>query len=111
MAKLWQFWQGHPKQSFPEKVQKADQGKFFKNRPKGSPRLKGKKPFWRKWHYPVISMLLKCKDWTRFLGKTVAPKVVELPSYGNFRNVTQNPPFLKKHKDGPREIFQTSPKT
>ena len=55
MAKLWQFSQGHPKATFSEKVQRGDQGKFFKNRAKSSPRLKGPKPLWRKWHYPVNS--------------------------------------------------------
>ena len=39
MTKLWQFWQGHPIPAFSEKVQGGDQGKFFKNRLKGSPRL------------------------------------------------------------------------
>ena len=34
MAKLWQFLQGHPKPAFSEKVQRGDQKKFFKNRPK-----------------------------------------------------------------------------
>ena len=43
MAKLLQFLQGHPKPAFSQKVQRGDQGKFFKNRPKGSPRLKGVK--------------------------------------------------------------------
>ena len=66
MAKLWQFSQGHPKLAFSEKVQRGDQGKFLKNRPKGSPRLKGPKALWRKWHYPLTSMLLTCKDWTKF---------------------------------------------
>ena len=51
---------------FSEKVQRGDQGKFFKKRPKGSPRLKGPKQLWRKRHYPLISMHLKRKDWTRF---------------------------------------------
>ena len=40
MAKLWQFLQGHPKPAFSEKVQRGDQGKFFKNRLKRSPHLK-----------------------------------------------------------------------
>ena len=40
MAKLWQFSQGHPKPAFSEKEQSGDHGKFFKNRPKGSPSLK-----------------------------------------------------------------------
>ena len=56
------FLQGHQKPAFSEKVQRGDQGKFFKNRPKSSPRLKGLKALWRKWHYPPISMHLKCKD-------------------------------------------------
>ena len=43
MAKLWQFRQGHPKPAFSEKVQRGDQGKFLKNRPKSSPPLKGLK--------------------------------------------------------------------
>ena len=60
IAKLWQFLQGHPKHAFSEKLQWGDQGKFFKNRPKGSPRLKGAKATWRKWHYPLIGMHLKC---------------------------------------------------
>ena len=54
---------------FSEEVQRGDQGKFFKNRPKSSPRLKRLKALWRKWHYPPISMHLKCKDWKRFRRK------------------------------------------
>ena len=69
IAKLWQFMQGHPKPAFSEKVQRGDQGKFFKNRPKSSPRLKGPKALWRKWHYPLISMHKNCKDWRRFRRK------------------------------------------
>ena len=41
--KLWQFREGHPKPAFSEKVQTGDQGKFVKNRPKSSHRLKGPK--------------------------------------------------------------------
>ena len=62
MAKLLQFLQGHPKPAFSEKVQREDQGKFFKNRSKSSHRLKGLKALWRKWHYPPISTHLKCKQ-------------------------------------------------
>ena len=50
MAKLEQFLQGHPKLAFSEKVQKS------------SPRLKGLKAPWRKWHYPLISMRLNFKE-------------------------------------------------
>ena len=34
IAKLWQFLQGHPKPVFSVKVQKGDQGKFFKKKKK-----------------------------------------------------------------------------
>ena len=47
-AKLRQFLQGHPKRAFSEKVQRGDQGKFFKNRVKNSLRLKFSKALWRK---------------------------------------------------------------
>ena len=94
MAKLWQFLQGLPKPAFSQKVQRGDQVKFFKNRPKSSLRLKGSKALWRKWHYPLISMLLKRKDWTRCWSKKAAPKVPEWPSYGNFRKISQNPHIL-----------------
>ena len=58
MAKLSQFSQGHPKPAFSGKVQRGNQGKFLKNHPKCSPRLKGLGALWRKWHYPLISMHL-----------------------------------------------------
>ena len=48
MAKLWQFSQGHPKAPFSEKVQRGDQGKFFKNRPKSGPPFKNPKALWLK---------------------------------------------------------------
>ena len=69
MTKLWQFSPGQPKPAFSEKAQGQDQGKFFKNRPKSSPRLKGPKALWRKRHYSLVSMHLKCKDWQRVWRK------------------------------------------
>ena len=54
---------------FSEKVERGDQGKFFKNRPKSSPCLKGRKALYTKSHYPLISMPLKCKDWTKIRRK------------------------------------------
>ena len=99
------------KPAFSGKVQRGDQGKFFKHRLKSSLRLKFSRAFWRKshhplttkWHYPLISMHLKCKDWRRFWGKKAAPKVPEWPSYGKFRKVTQNPHFPEKRKRGTKE--------
>ena len=69
MAMLWQFGQGQPKSAFFEKVPSGDQEKFFKNRTKSSPRVKGPKALWHKQHYPLLSMHLKCKDWRRFWRK------------------------------------------
>ena len=67
MAKLLQFLQGHPKPAFSEKVQKGDQGKFLKDRPKRSPGLKGPKALWRKWHYPLNKIALKVQRLEKIL--------------------------------------------
>ena len=77
MAKLWEFSRGHSKPAFPEKKERGDQGKFFKNLPKIRPPLKGRKAQLRKWHYHLICMPLKGKDWRRVWGKQAAPKVPE----------------------------------
>ena len=81
MAKLWQLWQGHPKVPFSEKVQRGDQGNFFKNRWKSGPPFKNPKALWRKRHYPLIIQL------------------------SNYRKVTQNPHFLEKCKGGTKGNF------
>ena len=47
---------------FLKKCKGETKGNFFKNRPKSSHRFKGLKALWHKWHYPPISMHLKCKD-------------------------------------------------
>ena len=39
------------------------------------------------------------------LALTTAPKVPELPSYGNFRMVTKDPLFLKMFKGGTKGNF------
>ena len=109
MANLQQFLQGHPKPAFSEKVQRGGQEKFSKNRQKSSPRLKGLKGIWRKWHYPQISMHLKCKDWKRFWRKKRLQRVPEWPSYCNFCKVTQNPHFLKKCKGRTKGNFSKIP--
>ena len=109
MAKLWQFGQGHPKAAFSENVQRGDEEKFFKVPPKNSPHLKGPTALWPKWHYPVISMHLKCKDWKRFWRKKRLQKVPQWPSYCNFCKVTQKPHFLKKCKGGTTGNFSIIP--
>ena len=77
IAELWQFSQGHLKPEFSEKVQRGDQGKLVKNRLKTSPRLEGPKALWRRWHYRLSSMHLKCKNWKRLWGKKATSKVPE----------------------------------
>ena len=112
MAKLWQFSQINPKPAFSEKVQRGDQEKFCKSRPKRSPRLKGAKALWRKWHYSQISIHLNRKDWKRFWRKLRLQIVSERPSYGNFRKLTQNPHFLKKCKGGDQgKFFKNRPRS
>ena len=99
MAKLWQFLQGHLKPAFSEKVQKKDQGKFFKNRPKSSPRFKGPKARWRKWHYPLISMHLECKDWKRFWRKQRL-KNARMAKLWKFSQGHPKPAFSQKVQTG-----------
>ena len=41
----------------------------------------------------------------KILARKAAPKVPEWPSYGNFREVTKNPHFLKKCKGGTKGNF------
>ena len=45
----------------------------------------------------------------KILAQNAAPKVLESPSYGNFRKVTQNPHFLKKCKGGTKGNFSKIP--
>ena len=110
MATLWQFRQGHPKPAFSEKVQREDQGKFFKNRPESSPRLNGLRALWRKWHYPPISMHLKCKDWRRFWRKQ---RLQKCPNGQVMAIIARSPKtciFRKSAKGRPIEVFQKTPK-
>ena len=110
MAKLWQFLEGHPKPAFSEKVQRGHQGKFFKNRPKSSLRLKGPKALCGKWHYPLISIHLKCKNWRRFRRKQRLQKCPNGHVTTIFTRSPKTRIFLKSAKGGPIEIFQKSPK-
>ena len=110
ITKLSQFSQGLPKLTFSEKVQSGDQGKFFKNPPKGSLRLKGRKALWRKWHYPLIKMHLKCKTWKGFWRKQRLQNCPNGQVTTIFARAPKTRIFLKSPKKGPGEIFQKSPK-
>ena len=47
----------------------------------------------------------KVQTLENILAQTAAPNVPEWPSYGNFREVIQNPHFLKKRNGGTKENF------
>ena len=110
MAKLWQFSQSHPGPAFSKKGQRGDQGKFFKNRLKSGPRLKGPKALWRKWHYPQISMHLNCKEWRRFKSKQRLQKCPNEKVMAIFATSPKTRIFSKSARGRPKEIFQKSPK-
>ena len=94
-----------PKPAFSEKVQRGDQGKFFKNRPKSSLRLKGSKALCRKRHYPLISIHLKCNDRKRFRRKQRLQKCPNGQVMAIFARSPKTRIFWKSAKGGPREIF------
>ena len=47
----------------------------------------------------------KVQTLDNIFAQTAAPKVLEWPSYGNFREVIQNPYFLNKRIGGTKENF------
>ena len=110
MARLWQFSQGHPKPTFSKTVERGNQGKFFKNRPKNIPRLKGPKARWLKCDYPLISMPLNCKDWRRFRRKQRLQKCPNGQVMAIFEKSPKTCIFWKSSKGGPRKSFQKFPK-
>ena len=111
MAKLWQYSQGHPKPAFSEKVQRGNQGKFFKNRPKSSPRSKGPKALWRKWDYPLISLHLKAKAGEDFGAKS-GSKSARIAKLWQFLHGPQKPAFSEKVYRGDQgKFFKNRPKS
>ena len=68
------------------------------------------KALWRKWHYPLISMHLKCKDWRRFRRKQRLQKCPNGQVMASFERSPKTRIFWKSANKGPREIFQKSPK-
>ena len=110
MGKLWQLSQDHPKPAFSKKRAKGDQGKFLKNRQESSPRLKGLKALWRKWHYPLTGIRSKCKDWARFWRKTWLKECRNCQVIAIFAWSPKSRIFGKSLKGGPGEIFKKSPR-
>ena len=104
------FTQGHPKTLFSKKVQSGDQEKFFKNRPKSSPRLKGSKALCRKRHYPLISIHLKWNDRRRFRRKQRLQKCKNGQVMAIFARSPKTRIFWKSAKGRRRKSFQKLPK-
>ena len=88
---------------------KGGQGEIFQKWPQKSPRLKGKKGFWWKWHHPLISMHLKTKDWERFWCKKRLKECPNCQVMAIFAWSPKTRIFWKSLKAGTREIFQNPP--
>ena len=110
IGKLWQFLQGHPKSAFSEKVQRGDEAKFFKNRPKRRARLNGRKTLWRNCHYPLISKHLKCKDWKRFRCKQRLQRCPNGQVMAIFARSPKTRIFCKSAKGNQEKFFKNRPK-
>ena len=110
MTKLWQFSQSQPIPAFSKKVQRGDQRKFFKNRLKRSPHLKGPEALQHKWHYPLISMHLKCKDWRRFRRKQRLKKGLNGEVMAIFGRSPKTCFFKKSAKVDQKKFFKNRPK-
>ena len=116
MAKgpIWQFIQRHPKPAFSEKVQRGDKGKFFKNRSESSPRFNGLRALWRKWHYALISVHLKCKDWNCFGRKQRLQRCSNGQVMAIFGKSPKTRIFLKKQRGDQEKLnlnFKNRPKS
>ena len=84
--------------------------KIFKNRPKSSPRLKGPKANWRKWHYPLICTHLKCKHCRTFWRKQRLQKGQNGEVMAILASSFKTRIFCKRAKGGPSKIFKNRPK-
>ena len=61
--------------------------------------MKGPKAVLRKWHYQLISMHLKCKDWRRFCEK-IASKSARMAKFSQFSQGHPKPVFSEKVQKG-----------
>ena len=89
---------------FSEKQERGDQGKFFKNRQKSSPCLKGPKALWRKLNYTLIKMHLKCKD-GKYIGANSGSKSVRMGKLWQLSQGHPKPAFSGKVQRGDQGKF------
>ena len=109
-AKLFQYLQRNPKHEFSEKVQSGDQRKFFKNRPKNNPRLKGPKALAQN---PLTSNLyaLQVKRLEKILAQKSSSKTALMPKLLQFLQGHPKPSFSEKvQKEDQGKFFKNSPK-
>ena len=63
------------------------------------------KGLWRNWHYPLISMHLKCKDWRKYKRKQRLKKCPNGQVMAIFGRSPKTRIFKKSAKGTPREVF------
>ena len=85
-------------------MQRGDQGKFFKNRPKSKPRLKGRKALLRKGYYPLIIMHLRAKTGDDF-GANSGFKSARMAKLWQFSQGHPKPAFSVKEQSGDQGKF------
>ena len=92
-------------------MQGADQGKFFKNRPKSKPRLKRRKALLRKWYYPLIIMHLGTRTGEDF-GANSGFKSARMAKLWQFSQGHPKPTFSEKVQRGDQgKFFENRPKS
>ena len=85
-------------------MQRGDQGKFFKNRPKSKSRLKGRKALLRKGYYPLIIMHLRAKTGDDF-GANSGFKSARMAKLWQFSQGHPKPAFSVKEQSGDQGKF------
>ena len=95
---------------FLKKCKRGTKGNLSKIAQKVALVWKAQKQSCAKWHYLLISIHLKCKDWRRFKRKQRLKKWPNGQVMSIFGRSPKTRIFRKSAKKRPREIFQKSPK-
>ena len=83
---------------------------IFQKLPKKMPSFKRSKSTFAQIALSFYQYALKVQRLEKILAQNASPRVPEWPSYGNFRQVTQNPHFPKKFKGGTKGNFSKIPR-
>ena len=100
MGKLLYFWQGHPKPAFSKKVQSGNQGKFFKNRQKSSPRFKRPQSTLAKMALSSNLNAVKVQRLEKILGQKSGSKSARMAKLLQFSQGHPKPAFSEKVQRG-----------